>query len=99
MLPSANLDTRGRITSYLIRKISAEPHLILVLNAPAELMWERKGEQGIAELELRRLSYLEMAQARDFSVVIDAQQSIDDVRALAEAAVWVRLRQHWRRQD
>jgi thymidylate kinase len=61
-------------------------------------MWERKGEQGVVELERRRLSYLEMAEARDFSVIIDARQSVEDVRARAEEAVWLRLRRHWNRQ-
>jgi thymidylate kinase len=98
MLPSENLDNRGRITAWLVRKVCAEPHLVLVLNAPAELMWERKGEQGVEELERRRLSYLEMAEARDFSVIIDARQSVEDVRARAEEAVWLRLRRHWNRQ-
>ncbi len=98
MLPSENLDNRGRVTAWLVRKVCAEPHLVLVLNAPAELMWERKGEQGVVELERRRLSYLEMAEARDFSVIIDARQSVEDVRALAEEAVWFRLRRHWNRQ-
>lgn len=99
MLPSANLDSRGRITAWLVQKVCAEPQLVLVLNAPAELMWERKGEQGIEELERRRLSYLEMAGARDYSVVIDARQSVDEVRARAQEAVWHRLRQHWNRLD
>lgn len=99
MLPSASLDNRGRITAWLIRRVCAEPQLVLVLNAPAELMWARKGEQGIAELERRRLSYLEMAGARDQSVIIDARQSVGAVRAQAQEAVWRRLRQHWNRLD
>lgn len=99
MLPSASLDNRGRITAWLVRRVCAEPHLVLVLNAPAELMWARKGEQGIEELERRRVSYLEMAAARDHSVIIDARQSVGAVRDLARQAVWGRLRQHWNRSD
>ena len=58
-------------------------------------MWERKHEQGIDELERRRRTYLQIAETRDFSVVIDARQSIEQVRDEAEQAICARLRQHW----
>lgn len=95
LLPSANLDNRGRITAWLVRRVCTEPELVIVLNAPASLMWERKHEQGIDELERRRRTYLQIAETRDFSVVIDARQSIEQVRDEAEQAICARLRQHW----
>lgn len=95
MLPSAHLDKRGKITAKLVRRICVEPELVIVLNAPAEVMWERKHEQGIEELERRRVTYLAIAETRDFSVVIDAQQSVDAVRHTAEQAISRRLRHHW----
>ena len=95
LLPSANLDNRGRITAWLVRRVCTEPELVIVLNAPASLMWERKHEQGIDELERRRRTYLQIAETRDFSVVIDARQAIEQVRDEAEQAICARLRQHW----
>ncbi len=95
LLPSADLDWRGRITAWLVRRLCAEPELVIVLDAPAELMWERKHEQGIEELERRRLTYLQVADSREFSIVIDARQTIEQVRDQAERAIWARLRQHW----
>jgi thymidylate kinase len=98
LLPSADLDYRGRVTAWLVRRICAEPQLVVVLNAPAEVMWARKGEQGVEELERRRLTYLEIARTRADSVVLDARKPVDDVRATAERAVWERLRRHWNRR-
>jgi len=95
LLPSANLDNRGRITAWLVRRVCTEPELVIVLNAPASLMWERKHEQGVDELERRRRTYLQIAETRDFSVVIDARQTIEQVRDEAEQAICARLRQHW----
>ena len=95
LLPSANLDNRGRITAALVRRVCPEPDLVIVLNAPADVMFARKGEHGVDELELRRLSYLEVARTRDHSVIIDATKPIEAVRAEAQRAVWARLRERW----
>jgi len=95
LLPSPELDRRGRATAALVRRIGTEPQLVLVLDAPAEVMFARKGEQGIDELERRRLSYLDIARTRADSAVIDATQAIAVVREEAHRAVWARLRRHW----
>jgi thymidylate kinase len=97
LLPSPVLDRRGRITVALVRRVGAEPQLVLILDAPAEVMFARKGEQGIEELERRRRSYLEVARARDDTAVIDATQPVEAVREEAQRVVWARLRRHWSR--
>jgi thymidylate kinase len=97
LLPSPVLDRRGRITVALVRRVGTEPQLVLVLDAPAEIMFARKGEQGIEELERRRLSYLDVARVRDDSAVIDATQPVEAVREEAQRVVWARLRRHWSR--
>jgi thymidylate kinase len=97
LLPSPVLDRRGRITVALVRRVGAEPQLVLVLDAPAEVMFARKGEQGIEELERRRRSYLEVARTREDAAVIDATQPVEAVREEAQRVLWVRLRRHWSR--
>jgi thymidylate kinase len=97
LLPSPALDRRGRITVALVRRVGAEPQLVLILDAPAEVMFARKGEQGIEELERRRLSYLDVARIRDDSAVIDATRSVEAVRKEAQRLVWARLQRHWGR--
>ena len=95
LLPSPVLDRRGRMTVALVRRVGTEPQLVLVLDAPAEVMFARKGEQGIEELERRRRSYLDVARVRDDSAVIDATQPVEAVREEAQGVVWARLRRHW----
>lgn len=97
LLPSPVLDRRGRMTVTLVRRVGTEPQLVLVLDAPAEVMFARKGEQGIEELERRRLSYLDVARIRDDSAVIDATQPVEAVREEAQRVIWARLRRHWSR--
>jgi thymidylate kinase len=95
LLPSPLLDRRGRITVALVKRIGAEPQLVLVLDAPAEVMFARKGEQGIEELERRRRSYLEVARVRRDVVVIDATRPPEAVREEAQQAIWSRVQRHW----
>jgi hypothetical protein len=40
-LPSANLDTWGRISASLVRRTNADPDLMILLDGPVELMYAR----------------------------------------------------------
>lgn len=95
LLPSPGLDRRGRLTVALVRRICTDPDLVLVLDAPAQVMFDRKGEQGVEELHRRRLTYREVAQSLPHTATIDATQSVETVRREAEQAIWQRLRTHW----
>lgn len=87
-LPAADLDWKGRISALLVRRTCAEPDLILLLDAPVELMYSRKGEHGIDELQLRRDAYLAMGDRFPQMVVLDASEPVDLVRRRAAALVW-----------
>jgi thymidylate kinase len=97
LLPSPVLDRRGRITVALVRRVGAEPQLVLILDAPAEVMFARKGEQGVEELERRRRSYLDVGRTRADTAVIDATQPVQAVREEAQRVVWARLQRQWSR--
>jgi thymidylate kinase len=87
-LPSDDLDVKGRISARLVRRTNADPDLMILLDAPAELMYARKGEHGVTELQLRRKAYLAMAERFPQMVVIDAEQSRDEVRRQATELIW-----------
>ena len=87
-LPSDDLDLKGRISARLVRRTNADPELMILLDAPAELMYARKGEHGVAELQLRRTAYLAMVERFPQMVVIDAEQSRDEVRRQATELIW-----------
>jgi thymidylate kinase len=89
-LPSPDLDWKGRISAQLVRRTCADPDLIILLDAPVELMYARKGEHGVRELEVRRRAYLEMADRFPQMVVLDASEQADQVRRRATAVLWER---------
>jgi thymidylate kinase len=86
-LPSDELDWKGRVSAWLVRRTCAEPDLLILLDAPAEVMYARKGEHGIGELQLRRDAYLAMGDRYPQLVVVDATRPAADVRSRATALV------------
>jgi thymidylate kinase len=94
-LPCDDLDLKGRISAKLVRRTNADPDLMILLDAPVELMYERKGEHGVAELQLRRKAYHAMSKRFAQMVVIDAEQSRDEVRQQATKLIW----EKWSQSD
>jgi thymidylate kinase len=90
-LPSPGLDWRGRATAAIVRRLSRSPDLMLILDAPADVMYARKGEQGVAVLARDRASYLRLAARHGRATVIDATMSPASVRAHAHRALWQAL--------
>ena len=87
-LPSPDLDWRGRVTLAAVRLLSTDPDLVLVLDAPAEVMYARKGEQGVPVLARDRGSYLSLAAGNPAATVIDATLAPARVRTHAHRALW-----------
>lgn len=68
-----------RTHEFLLRTTYPRPDLIVCLDAPGALLYDRKGEGSPAWLEERRRHYLGLAPfARHFAVV-DATQPVDTV--------------------
>jgi hypothetical protein len=92
-LPEADLDWKGRISSALVQLTCGEPDLVIVLDAPAEVMFDRKGEQGIQQLQASRELNLTMGDKFRDMVVLDAARTPDEVRQEATAVLsdrWTR---------
>jgi thymidylate kinase len=87
-LPAADLDWRYRVTTRLVQGLSSDPDLLLVLDAPAEVMFARKGEQGLEVLARDRDSYLRLAAEHPSATVIDATLPPARVQTLAHRAFW-----------
>ena len=73
----------------------APADLILLPDAPVELMHARKGEHGLGELQLRRDAYLDMLGRFPQMVVVDVAQAPDAVRRRATVLLWDR----WSRRE
>jgi thymidylate kinase len=68
-----------RLHGFMLAKVYPKPDLTIYLDAPAEVLFARKGEGTIETLESRRQSYLGMgAVLRNFEVV-DVNRPVDEV--------------------
>ena len=66
---------------------------MIVLDAPAEVLFARKGEHDLELLDLHRRGLLELADRLSDAVVIDAAQDSDAVAAAVTEAIWSRHQQ------
>jgi thymidylate kinase len=68
-----------RIHGFVLTRLLPRPDLVILLDAPAEVLYQRKGEWSIAYLEQRRSDYRAALRHARRSVVIDATRPLDDV--------------------
>lgn len=68
-----------RIHGFLIRRVYRGPGRVLLLDAPAEVLFARKPEGTLASLKVRRDEYLALRGVIDDLHVIDVDRPVDDV--------------------
>ncbi|GAA1275764.1 hypothetical protein [Arthrobacter pascens] len=78
----------GRITNAMAFYLVPDPDVLLVLDAPGEVMFARKGEHSAEILEGRRQAYLQLADSLPQARVLDAVQPQDEVQRQATDIVW-----------
>jgi thymidylate kinase len=69
----------SRIHGYNLRRLYPRPDLVVLLDAPAEVLHARKGEGTVESIEARRQEYLAQAGLFRQFVVVDARQPTDAV--------------------
>lgn len=69
----------ARIQHWLLSNIYPQPDLVIFLDAPAEVLYERKGEATLDYLEERRRVILEQGKQMANFVRVDASQPFDQV--------------------
>jgi thymidylate kinase len=78
-----------RIHGYLLQRLFPQPDLVIYLDAPAEVLFARKGESSLEVLEWRRQQYLQMRHKVKRFVAVDASQPtaavIEEITALITA--------------
>jgi thymidylate kinase len=89
----ALLPGRGGVASRARRWILAHacpaPELLVVLDAPAEDLFGRKGEHDVAKLEEQRAAYRSLARL-PHAVVVDAARPAEEVRREVTDLIWRR---------
>lgn len=78
----------GALTDALALRLQPTPDLVLVLDAPGELMFKRKGEHSPQILEEWRAAYLELAGNLPTARIVDASRSASEVRKEASSLMW-----------
>jgi thymidylate kinase len=84
-------DWRAQLSAPVLKRITPDPDLIVLLDAPAEVMYARKGEHDLGKLRRLRDGYLALADRDPRVVVVDAEQSREDVARQVSALLWARL--------
>jgi thymidylate kinase len=68
-----------RIHGFLLTHLYPKPDLVIYLDAPAEVLFARKGEGTLESLERRRQDYLQLRSVVRSFTVVDASRSEDEV--------------------
>jgi thymidylate kinase len=66
---------------WCVRHAYPQPNLVIYLDAPAEVLFARKGEWGLEALERRRQAFLQLGKQTPNFVRVDATQPLDEVYA------------------
>lgn len=69
----------SRVHGFNLRRLYPRPDLVVLLDAPAEVLHARKGEGTVESIEARRQEYLAQAGLFRQFVVVDARQPTDAV--------------------
>ena len=80
-----------RLTTLAVRIFAVAPDLVVLLDAPAEVLFMRKGEHTVAILDGLRRSYAALIVHFPTHTVVDARADPDEVRRQVTEAIW----QHW----
>jgi thymidylate kinase len=68
-----------RLHGFVLSRLYPRPDLVIYLDAPADVLFARKGEGTLESLEHRRREYLELGQILSEFVVVDATRPLDAV--------------------
>jgi thymidylate kinase len=84
-----------RMHGVVLQRLYPKPDLVIYLDAPAEVLFARKGEGSIALLDRRRQDYLQLREVVQTFSVVDASQSreavVHEVRELIMSFYRARL--------
>jgi thymidylate kinase len=88
ILTKTRKDLLTHFHGRLLERFYPMPDLVIYLDAPAELLFKRKGERTLEQLESWRQGYLGMKKKVHNFVVVDATRSIDEVSKDVIDIIW-----------
>jgi thymidylate kinase len=69
----------NRVHGWMLKKLYPRPDVVIMLDAPAEVLFSRKGEGTIELLELRRQEYKNIQTVISDFYIVDATQTPEEV--------------------
>ncbi len=78
----------SKIHGFVLKRFYPRPNMVIVLDAPAEVLFARKGEGTIELLERRRQEYLRLRDQVESFAVVDVRQTEDEVAREVAALIW-----------
>jgi thymidylate kinase len=91
------LGLAGRVGRWIDGRCCPAPDLVLLLDAPGEVMYRRKPSYTPEMLESWRQHFLRVRQRVSCAEVLDTTRGVDEVRNQATAHVWRQYTRRWRR--
>jgi len=79
-------------------RLSPGPDLVILLDAPPDVLWTRKQEVPLEEVARQRAAYLDVARELRSAVVVNAAQPPEDVIHDAVRAITAFLGQRTRKR-
>jgi thymidylate kinase len=96
LLPARRpLSRPSRLRRWVLGRACPPPDLTVVVDAPGELLYARKGEHGAAVLEAERRAYLALSRRLPRASVVDGTRDADQVRRDITATIWQAYRRRW----
>ena len=77
-----------RLRRKLFESLCPTPDLVILLDAPGQLLWERKREHTPEWLEQQRRGYLALKEHVPQMKVVNATNQADEVRREVTALIW-----------
>jgi thymidylate kinase len=76
-----------RVHGWMLKHLYPRPDVVIMLDAPAEVLFARKGEGTVELLEIRRQEYLNIRKVIPAFHVVDATQTKETVSEQVQAIV------------
>jgi thymidylate kinase len=93
--PAHRLSPLGRVGRWLDGHSCPPPDLVLILDAPGEVMYRRKGAYDAHVLEQWRAGFRALERRLPHVAVLDTSKPSDEVCADATAHIWARYAARW----
>lgn len=81
-------DLTQRIHGFMLKRFYPKPDLVIYLDAPAAVLYARKGEGSVEALERRRQDYLQLRNLVEHYAVVDAAQPQEQVVQDVVGLIW-----------